>query len=293
MNVIESLEIDRWAGPFPAALQTRAVDALEGGRVVFCPRLAFTLRDDEVSLLSSELADGKAKNISIDPARGGKVRGTAESGETERLHAMMLRFAQASAQLVSGLFPGYEKGIEQARTSYRPVEIFGRSPPSPRKDDKLLHVDAFPSRPTRGRRILRVFANINPAGKARVWHLGEPFEDFARKYVGAVRRPFPLEPSLLAALRITKGKRSAYDQIMLGLHDKGKLDARYQREAPQIEFAFPPGTVWLCYTDEVLHAALSGQFALEQTFHVDVAAMAYPERTPLRVLEKLTGQRLV
>ncbi|WP_414475700.1 Kdo hydroxylase family protein [Microvirga sp. M2] len=291
MNMIESLEIDRWSGPFPAEAQKSALDALESGKVVFCPNLAFTLSDEETTLLSSDFASGKAKNISLDPSKG-EIRGTAEHSETERLHGMLRRFSKGTAQLVAGLFPGYGRGIEQARTSYRPVEIVGRQT-SPRKDDKLLHVDAFPSRPTHGRRILRVFSNINPAGKARVWHVGEPFEDFARKYVSAVRRPYPLEPSLLAALGITKGKRSAYDQIMLGLHDKGKLDARYQREAPQTEFAFPPGTTWLCYTDQVLHAAVAGQFALEQTFHVDIAAMGNSERAPLKVLEKIMGRSLV
>jgi len=207
------------------------------------------------------------------------------------LNAMIRRFAQCTAQLVTDLFPCYRNGIRQARTSYRPVEIAGRSS-SPRKDDKLLHVDAFPSRPTNGRRILRVFSNVNPTGKARVWHVGEPFQDFAHRFVRKARKPYVLESWLLATLGITKGRRSAYDQIMLGLHDLAKLDAQYQREAPQIEIAFPPGTTWICYTDQVLHAAIAGQFALEQTFHIDVSSMADPERSPIRVLEKMTGQVL-
>ena len=46
-------------------------------------------------------------------------------------------------------------------------------------DDRLLHIDAFPSRPMRGRRILRFFANVAP-NSPRHWHVGQPFEDFAR-----------------------------------------------------------------------------------------------------------------
>ena len=38
------------------------------------------------------------------------------------------------------------------------------------------------------------------------------------------------------------------------------------------EVAFPAGSSWLVFTDQVLHAALGGEFALEQTFHLDVAA---------------------
>jgi hypothetical protein len=43
----------------------------------------------------------------------------------------------------------------------------------------------------------------------------------------------------------------------------------------------------------VLHAALGGQFMLEQTFFLPVAAMLHPERSPLAVLERLSGRSLV
>jgi hypothetical protein len=56
--------------------------------------------------------------------------------------------------------------------------------------------------------------------------------------------------------------------------------------------SFAAGSTWLCFTDQVLHAALSGHCALEQTFHVPVAAMEHPERSPLRVLEGLAGRAL-
>jgi hypothetical protein len=49
----------------------------------------------------------------------------------------------------------------------------------------------------------------------------------------------------------------------------------------------------MVYTDQVLHAALGGAFALEQTFHFDVAEMANPDRAPVRVLERLSGKTLV
>ena len=80
---------------------------------------------------------------------------------------------------------------------------------------------------------------------------------------------------------------------MLALHDGAKLDAEYQRRSPQTEVAFPAGSTWICFTDQVMHAALAGQYVLEQTFHLDVDAMASPERAPLRVLERLRGHALV
>ena len=30
----------------------------------------------------------------------------------------------------------------------------------------------------------------------------------------------------------------------------------YQRDAPQREVRFPPGTTWLCFSDQVTHAVM-------------------------------------
>jgi hypothetical protein len=287
---LELREVDRWAGPFSSETRDRAVDALEGGLVVFLPSLPFKIEERERCLLSPSVADGKAKNVSLDPASGA-VKGAAADADQAALQAMLERFASDATRLVTELFPAYAAGLERARTSYRPVEIVGRSY-SPLKDDKLLHVDAFPSTPTNGRRILRLFTNIAPAGHARIWRVGEPFQDFARKFLPSLPRPNPLAAWFFAAVGATKGRRSAYDQLMLSLHDGAKRDAVYQKGSPQVEIAFPPGTSWLCYTDQVLHAALAGQYALEQTFHLDLASMVDAARSPLKVLEGLAGRPL-
>ena len=211
--------------------------------------------------------------------------------ERPHLQAMMEDFAAATTRLVCDLFPGYAANLERARTSYRPVEIAGR-PYSPLKDDTLLHVDAFPSTPTRGRRILRFFSNINPSGKPRIWRVGEPFQDFAQKFLPSLGRPVAGVAWLLAAVGVTKRRRSAYDQLMLRLHNRAKRSVSYQQSAPQVEIAFPARSSWLCYTDQVLHAAMAGQYALEQTFYLDVASMADPARSPVQVLERMTERQL-
>jgi len=97
---------------------------------------------------------------------------------------------------------------------------------------------------------------------------------------------------MLATLRITKGIRSEYDHIMMQLHDLVKADSRYQDEAPQTQLAFPPGSTWLMFSDQVLHAAMVGQYAFEQTFHLPVSAQRWPDTSPLRTLERLTGYQL-
>jgi hypothetical protein len=292
MSILEVFDIDLWSGPFGDAVRERAIAALEGGRILFFPRLPFSFLPDEQILLSPRFSDGKAKNISLDPAAK-SLKGTVADGERrERLQRAMERFAQSATRLVCELFPAYAPVLKRARTSYRPVEIAGRRS-SRRKDDTLLHIDAFPSRPVHGQRILRLFCNVDPGGQPRRWHVGEPFEDFSRKFHGQLRQPSPLAAWLLARVGITKGRRSAYDDMMLKLHDAGKRDQQHQQSGIRETIAFPAGTTWLCFTDQVLHAALAGQFALEQTFHVDVRAMANPERSPLRTLERLTGAALV
>jgi 3-deoxy-D-manno-oct-2-ulosonic acid (Kdo) hydroxylase len=289
-RALDITEIDCWSGPFPAELKARAADALEQGMVIYFSKLSFELGDPERTLLSPAVADGNAKNISLDPG-GGSLKGAAADAERQRLQGMMSRFASNATRLVGDLFPEYATGLERGRTSYRPVEITGRRY-SPLKDDRLLHVDAFPSTPTRGRRILRLFTNISPSN-ARVWRVGEPFQDFAQKHLPSLRRPNAITARLLFAIGATKSRRSSYDQLMLGLHNGAKRDPGYQKNSPQIEIAFPPGTSWLCYTDQVPHAVLAGQYALEQTFYLDIASMVDPTRSPLKVLERMTGRSLV
>ena len=143
-----------------------------------------------------------------------------------------------------------------------------------------------------GRRILRLFCNIAPMAPCVTggWASRSPISRSAS--CRAPGRRSPGSAWFLERLGITKGRRSEYDRIMLRLHDTGKLDAAYQSGAPRADVAFAAGTTWLCFTDQVLHAALAGHCALEQTFHVPIAAMAHHERSPLRVLERLAGRPL-
>ena len=292
LNVLEPFESSRWNGPFMTADRERALHALERGRLLYFPHLPFLLEETESRFLSPNWSDGRAKNISFDPVQD-SLKGTKVTGPDARaLHVMMARYAAATKQLLESLIPSYGPKLQQARTSFRPLEIAGR-PSSYKKDDTRLHTDAFPSRPTRGARILRVFTSVNPAGEDRVWRVGEPFESFARQFLPSVRWPVPGLAWLLAALQITKGRRAAYDHVMLQLHDRAKGDERYQREVPQVELAFPPGSTWIVFTDQVLHAAMSGQYLFEQTYHMPISAQRWPELSPLRTLERLSGRTLV
>jgi hypothetical protein len=291
MQPLLDLDVAVWDGAIDTDIQARAVDALEDGRVVFFPHLPFPLAADELRLLDPAVSDGKAKNVTWFPDRK-LLKGMAETADRAALTALLERYAATARRFVEALFPGYAGALAWGPTTLRPVEIAGRPAPSWRRDDTRLHTDAFPSRPTGGTRILRVFSNVDPEGTKRVWRVGGRFEEFAAPRAREVRDLIPGEAALLATLGITGGRRSLYDHLMLALHDRMKADAAYQRDGVAAEIAFPTGTSWMVFTDQVPHAAIAGRNALEQTFHLPVSAQRYPERAPLRVLERLRGERL-
>ncbi|HEY5072666.1 MAG TPA: Kdo hydroxylase family protein [Caulobacteraceae bacterium] len=273
------------------AIGDDAARRLEADGLLHMADRPFRLTPEESELLTAAHADPRAKNVSLS-ASGEQLRGAAcEGPAAERLAALMRRYADWAEALVAEVAPRYLQTLERGRTSFRSRDA-DEAPSSPRKDDRRMHVDAFASQPTRGRRILRVFSNINPDGEPRVWNVGEPFEAYARRWAAVVRSPFPGEAWALARLGITRSRRSAYDFLMLGLHDNAKLDARYQTTAPRREIAFAAGTSWIVFTDQVVHAALAGRYALEQTFYLPVAAMGDQALSPLRILERLTGRTL-
>jgi 3-deoxy-D-manno-oct-2-ulosonic acid (Kdo) hydroxylase len=286
---VVSLDLASWKpAPTPDA-QKAAVTTLEGGGVLMLPHVTFRLASDEERFLSPRWADGRAKNISFD---GMTLKGAAGSPEDlSALSRMIARFAADAADLVSALFPRYSAYVKRARTSFRPQPAVGRAV-SWRKDDSRLHVDAFPSRPNHGERILRVFSNVSPS-EDRIWRVGENFEAVARTFLPRIRRPLPGSSTMLSLLHVTKDARSEYDHLMLGIHDRAKADLEYQKHCRQQVVRFAPGTTWLCFSDQVMHAAVSGQHMLEQTIHVPISALYDPQSSPLAILERLCGRDLL
>jgi 3-deoxy-D-manno-oct-2-ulosonic acid (Kdo) hydroxylase len=293
MSQLSPYDLSDWQQSLPDQQQQQTIKEIEQGQVLYFPQLAFPFKAGEEIIFSGTLADSKVKNISYIPDTG-RLKGVQKNAEalTAIVTTVMQRYADLTQDLVWNLFPEYKSRLSRGRTSLRAVEIDGR-PSSLEKDDTRLHVDSFPSTPTHGERILRVFNNINPNAVTRNWRLGEPFAAYAQKFAPLVRQPLPGTSSLLNMLGITKSKRSLYDHYMLALHDLGKADNDYQQHGTAEKFNFPSGSTWLCFTDQVLHGVLSGQYMLEQTFYLPVPAMHKPDISPLRVLEKITERNLI
>lgn len=290
-----------WANAGDPSLRARQCCVeLEKGAILFFPAPPFDLpRSDMDFLVSLTPADSRLhKNISYRPEQD-RLRGFSDGTHEARVHEIMRRYAAEVRKFVSSFLAPYAGKFQMDYASFRPLEEEGRDLPLHKKND-LLHVDAFPSRPTRGGRILRVFTNVNPS-KDRVWVVAERFPELAarfaeqaglRKFADASRALEGFKRGL-GSLGLPIPDRAPYDQFMLHFHDWLKENSAFQTAKEGKERVdFPPMSTWLVYTDGVPHAALSGQFAMEQTFIIPVEALVAPEVSPIRVLEKLSGRAM-
>lgn len=293
-----------WNNPARAVERARwCCEQLEEGQILYFEGIPYDFPDaDRKFLLDQRQGSSKLyKNISYRPNQD-LLRGsvTNNDADTKRLHQIMRHFSEEIVNLLTRILAPYAPHWKLDYASFRPEEESSRDLSLHKRND-LLHLDAFPTRPTRGGRILRCFTNINPT-RTRNWLTTDRFPTLVQKFakdagLDEIARRGDDSSSLLGTLKRAVGikgaDRSAYDAFMLRFHDYLKENSDFQANTPKIRIDFPPMTTWMCYTDSVPHAVLSGQYALEQTFIVPVKAMVMPEKSPVRVLEKLAGRPLV
>ena len=273
---------------------------LEQGNILFFDHTPFGLSDEDREVLRSTGLSSSShhKNIAYRPAAD-KVTGfdPAAVRDRESLRAVMRGYSERALQFLRTLLPLYMENCRVDFASFRPQEEEGRELPTKKRND-LLHVDAFPTRPTGGDLILRLFTNINLT-KPRVWLTSDPFEPLARRYAvdaglpGVASRPGgPVLNRLLRAAGFPVVQRSAYDRFMLGFHDYLKFNREYQETCAKYRFEFPPASTWMVFTDIVPHAVLSGQHALEQTVIVRRENLARREHAPVEILQAICNRPL-
>jgi 3-deoxy-D-manno-oct-2-ulosonic acid (Kdo) hydroxylase len=274
---------------------------LESGNILYLSRTPFTISpaDREVLLGQKQSSGALHKNVAYRPVED-RVTGLdkSESAEAERLRPILQNYSQNAAKFLAELLPPYAGNWKLDFASYRPIEERGRPARLHARND-LPHVDAFPTRPTNGDRILRLFTNINPK-QNRVWMTAPPFVSIAPHFAKSVGLPARLSNNsfnvalrrLQRALNLPGSRRSPYDQFMHDCHNAMKEDAAFQQSAPKERWEFPPNSTWMVLTDCVSHAVLEGQYALEQTFIVSRHAMVEPQLAPVAILEQLAGYPL-
>ena len=280
---------------------------LEEGNILFFPQTPIALPEEDLHFLLTleQTSSGLHKNLAykpqLDRISGAEMKG-ADAAASERLHHILREYSQHVTAFLASFLSPYQSRWQLDYGSFRPQEEQGRNLPLRRRND-LMHTDAFPTRPSRGARILRFFNNLHPT-KTRDWITGEPFRRLAPQFTPQ-HIALPREQSTLtrviarAACGMGLGwaipalKRSPYDDFMMRFHNFLKENAAYQAQGKREAWFFLPGSSWMVYTDMVPHAVLAGQFALEQTYLVAPEAMVAPEHSPLAVLEGMTGERLV
>jgi hypothetical protein len=275
---------------------------LERGEILFFPEPPFDLpADDRDFLIAQHWAELRMhKNVSYRPT-GDVLRGVEGSKlVTERIHSVLRNYSNQVVDFLSKFLSPYAGGWNLDFASFRPFEEDGRDLPLHKRND-LLHVDAFPSRPTRGGRILRVFTNLNPV-KPRVWQVSGSFESFSKELADSagLRAIAAGDTSISrtvqdwgAKLGIRGMGRTPYDTFMLRFHDYLKENSAFQADGSKVRIEFPPLSTWIVYTDGVAHAVMSGQYAIEQTFIIPRKVLVSPEQAPYRILEDIAGRPLV
>ncbi len=267
---------------------------LEEGNVLFFPRTPFEISREERDILCNarQTPGAHHKNIAFRPAQG-RITGIQGSGrEADEFRMALSAYSERAIQFLRDFLPRYMERCRIDFTSFRPEEEEGRSLPTNKRND-LLHVDAFPSRPTGGDLIMRIFTNVNPV-KSRVWLISEPFARTARDHArsAGLAKTASGNGWLHWSSKLFATKRTPYDRFMLGFHDYLKRNEEYQRTCPKYRLEFPPDSTWIVFTDVVPHAVLSGRYALEQTVIVPRDSLLDRGKAPIEILQALCQRPL-
>ncbi|HEV2447404.1 MAG TPA: Kdo hydroxylase family protein [Candidatus Sulfopaludibacter sp.] len=270
--------------------------ALEAGEILHLGASPIAFSAEELEFLRGQKKSeaGYHKNVAYRP-RQDRLTGYA-GAEAERMHALMRDFSRQALAFLRALLSPSRFDVDYA--SFRPLEEQGRPAKQNARND-LLHVDSFPTRPSRGRRILRFFVNVNPS-EPRIWKTGPAFPALARELAApsgllAAYRHQRAQPRWRQALNAGLGRmgmanqfRPPYDRFMLSFHDWLKANGEFQSRQHLIS-EFEPMASWMCMTDTVSHAVLRGRFALEQTVLVLPETLQAPAEAPANVLAAMAG----
>jgi hypothetical protein len=303
-TVVEDFKLPAgWNSPEHSGALGRAYcERLESGEILFFRELPFQFpAEDREFLLTQKWSELRLhKNVSYRP-QSDILRGVSgDAATTDRLQFIFRNYSAHVIEFLKVFLAPYAGKWILDFASFRPLEEENRDLPLHKRND-LLHVDAFPTRPTRGGRILRVFTNLNPI-RPRVWETTEGFDVLARNYAkDAGLDRIAADNSFVAKVLRSVGPkiglaqlgRTPYDTFMLRFHDYLKENNAFQADCPKIHLEFPPLATWIVCTDCVAHSVQSGQYAVEQTLLIPPQALVAPQYAPYRILESIAGRPLV
>ncbi|MGH9352287.1 MAG: Kdo hydroxylase family protein, partial [Terriglobia bacterium] len=219
-----------WSLPVEAEARARRYcERLEEGDILFFAETPFNLPENDRAFLLQARQSHSAhhKNISYKPMRD-RINGLTRGGADEaKMLGIMRAYSQSVSEFLDRFLLPYAGRWRLDFASFRPIEEEGRNLPQSKRND-LLHVDAFPTRPSNGNRILRVFTNLNPE-QSRVWLTSDSFEALVKNFGNrasfdraAARARSPWRPLARRITRLAHAAglpvvdRTPYDEFMLG-----------------------------------------------------------------------------
>ena len=194
---------------FGSAASESEYRGLETGDILFFPESPPLLPEaDRSFLVTQKQVDASYhKNISYRPIED-RLKGVDQNDAAQRarVHDIMRGYSQRAIAFMSTLLKQYAAGWKIDYASFRPIEESGRQVALHSRND-LLHFDSFPTRPSHGDRLLRIFTNIHPE-KARIWittdHFGALAGQFADR-IGLHKKPGALETCKQLTVRAAAG----------------------------------------------------------------------------------------
>ena len=267
---------------------------LESGNVV-CQRHGILYRSRRRTGRSFRLRCWQSgKNVSFDPATGQVGGSVARRARlSAALRGMLSRFSDEAQAFVAARVSGV-----RAAPRARPHEL-------PAGRNRRARLVVAQGRHAAARRRVSRDAGAGPPDSSRV-RQRQPARTAAivagRRQLRRGRRALRAEAvacrcrarrACCSALRLTKTRAVAVrraDAAAARSHEGGHGVPAEPRRRRRVDF--PAGSAWMAFTDQVSHAAMAGQYQLEQTFLLPVGAMLDEQRSPLRILERLKGRRL-
>ncbi|MEZ6139853.1 MAG: Kdo hydroxylase family protein [Zavarzinella sp.] len=272
-----------------ATFDTAQLTQLEHGGLLPLPDSVGKILAQQFSQPLHELPQGRirAKGLSYDP-KTGTVRGTPIPFESEQVD-LLHQISQQMIEIVHKLLPAYAAEIIPDRLTWQTHEV-ANAPHRTNARDDLYHVDNFPTRPSRGMRILRFCLNFDT--DVRVFAVSEPF----RKLIEFYRNP--LKQALKQSNNLSNinspwwhfGKNrdtnpSDYDLVMGKIHHWMKADLHFQDRCKKYLHRFSAHEGWLFFSDGTAYAHLRGKRLLDHSFFVPQRCLVAPQCSPLALLE--------
>jgi 3-deoxy-D-manno-oct-2-ulosonic acid (Kdo) hydroxylase len=226
--VVPNFRSDRPETGYASGTAKHYCEQLESGHILLFTETPFSLNpDDRQFLLDVRQSSAQYhKNISYRPVDD-RIRGVDRRGiDVKTLRNIMRTYSRNVSGFVRTFLSPYARVVRQDFASFRPIEEQGRKMPIKARND-LVHVDAFPTRPTNGDRILRVFTNIHPT-QPRGWVTGDTFDilatqmaadsglpAIARQSCSSIQRALHQFSVWLRKMGLPVKDRSPYDRFML------------------------------------------------------------------------------